>query len=55
METSKEQKLKDAKSLEELKKLAEQDGCELSDDQLDGVAGGEGCGPLTIKPGMMPV
>ena len=30
----------DCKSNEELKELAKEEGCELSDEQLDGVAGG---------------
>ena len=33
-------KLKEAKSLDELKKIAAKEGCELSDEQLDGIAGG---------------
>ena len=53
-------KLKEAKSLEELKDIAAQEGYELSEDQLEGVAGGicindYGCHALTMEPGMMPV
>ena len=33
-------KLKEAKSLDELKEIAAKEGCELSDEQLDGIAGG---------------
>ena len=33
-------KLKEAKSLDELKEIAAKEGYELSDEQLDGVAGG---------------
>ena len=33
-------KLEGAKSLEELKEIAAKEGCELSDEQLDGIAGG---------------
>ena len=33
-------KLKEAKSLEELKEIAAKEGYELSDEQLEGVAGG---------------
>ena len=47
-------KLKEAKSLEELKEIAAQEGYELSEDQLDGVAGGN-CPFLRMEPGMMPV
>ncbi len=51
-------KLKEAKSLEELKEIAAQEGCELSDEQLEGIAGGKvrcprdySCITLTIEPG----
>ena len=51
-------KLKEAKSLEELKEIAAQEGCELSDEQLEGIAGGKvrrprdySCITLTIGPG----
>ena len=50
-------KLKEAKSLEELKEIAAQEGCELSDDQLEGIAGGKvrcpkdySCITLTMEP-----
>ena len=33
-------KLKEAKSHDELKEIAAKEGCELSDEQLDGIAGG---------------
>ena len=33
-------KLKEAKSLEELKEIAAKEGYELSDEQLEGIAGG---------------
>ena len=33
-------KLKEAKSLDELEEIAAKEGCELSDEQLDGIAGG---------------
>jgi hypothetical protein len=37
-------KLKEAKSLEEIEEAIEEEGYELSDDQLDAIAGGEfGC------------
>ena len=35
-------KLKGAKTLDEVKDIAAQEGYELSDDQLDGIAGGIG-------------
>ena len=52
-------KLKEAKSLEELKEIAAKEGYELSDEQLEGVAGGDtwicirdwSCSTQTIKPG----
>ena len=50
-------KLKEAKSLEELKEIAAKEGYELSDEQLEGIAGGGlcprdwGCSQQTIKPG----
>ena len=47
-------KFKQAKSLEELKEIAAQEGYELSEDQLDGVAGGN-CPDLWMAPGPMPV
>ena len=36
-------KLKEAKSLEELKEIAAKEGYELSDEQLEGIAGGVSC------------
>ena len=53
-------KLKEAKSLEELKEIATEEGYELSDEKLEGVAGGEGpwicvrdwsCAQKTMDPG----
>ena len=46
-------KLKEAKSLEELKEIAAKEGYELSDEQLEGVAGGLGgvCPSREIKAG----
>ena len=39
-------KLKGAKTLDEVKDIAAQEGYELSDDQLDGIAGGIDMPPL---------
>ena len=51
-------KLEGAKSLEELKEIAAKEGCELSDEQLEGIAGGNqrcprdwSCITQTIAPG----
>ena len=50
-------KLKEAKSLDELKEIAAKEGYELSDEQLEGIAGGISCPrdysciTQTIKPG----
>ena len=53
-------KLKEAKSLEELKEIAAKEGYELSEEELEGIAGGDGpwicvrdwsCAQQTITPG----
>lgn len=55
-----QEKLKAAKSLEEMEQIAAEEGFELSDEALDGIAGGEqpwvcirdwSCATQTIKPG----
>ena len=42
-----QEKAKACKTVEELKALAQENGFELSDDELEGVSGGQDCGPLT--------
>ena len=55
-----QEKIKSAKTREELEAIAAEDGLELSDEALDGIAGGDGqwicirdwsCSTQTIKPG----
>ena len=42
-----QEKVKACKTVEELKTLAQENGFELSDEELEGVSGGQECGPLT--------
>ena len=55
-----QEKIKSARTREELEAIAAEDGLELSDEELDGIAGGEqpwvcirdwSCATQTIKPG----
>ena len=42
-----QEKVKACKTAEELKILAQENGFELSDEELEGISGGQDCGPLT--------
>ena len=42
-----QEKAKACKTAEELKTLAQENGFELSDEELEGVSGGQDCTPLT--------
>ncbi len=41
------EKAKACKNADELKTLTQENGFELSDEELEGVSGGQDCGPLT--------